>query len=596
MRSMNIDPLRHRRRISSNPVPAAGTSSSIRPSQRKAHDDCCCQEWINEANIRPTCCDVFWYPQAGEVLLVADEEGHISLRRIASRKLLWTSRCRCCKSTAGRSTGGGAAGHGGSEPTDERRSPVTTCKAQPAQQSAQQSAPSPPSPQLRQSALSPLSAEAPPAAQLPPAAQAPFVNPVEEVVPAPPGPGVGRGSADRLPPTVDPWTARYLHDLVGATTPPPPLPSALVSAYALHRSQWVPKTWRKIQKASQEFHEWLLERRLPTTLLTCEPSLVVEYLEGAWVSRHPGRLRADRRPSASALDAITSHLSTAFRLLSRDGPYDPVSGRGNPCDSTIVRGYTKGNRRSAGRAGHCERSAVPLEIGKFHALCLYLCREAAVEVEPFLRSLFLRDLAVFTLMWHTYQRGHDIGKLMLSDFREVAHGHSEYSGWPLPPLDPDLRVPSGTLLRIEELGTKTHQGRRAPAIMVRPSEEPSACPLGALSLYMDLCRTLGMPVEGYLFRPVIRGGRRYREAPLSTEALEHRLVMHLEAAGLYGGETIHSFRRGSLQHALQMGVSEADLMRLSHIRSIATLRRYVDPTRHQARLAPRHGGSSSASS
>ncbi|GIL91901.1 hypothetical protein Vretifemale_19499 [Volvox reticuliferus] len=171
MRSMNIDPLRHRRRISSNPVPAAGTSSSIRPSQRKAHDDCCCQEWINEANIRPTCCDVFWYPQAGEVLLVADEEGHISLRRIASRKLLWTSRCRCCKSTAGRSTGGGAAGHGGSEPTDERRSPVTTCKAQPAQQSAQQSAPSPPSPQLRQSALSPLSAEAPPAAQLPPAAQ-----------------------------------------------------------------------------------------------------------------------------------------------------------------------------------------------------------------------------------------------------------------------------------------------------------------------------------------------------------------------------------------------------------------------------------------
>ncbi|GIL91513.1 hypothetical protein Vretimale_18401 [Volvox reticuliferus] len=118
--------------------------------------------------------------------------------------------------------------------------------------------------------------------------------------------------------------------------------------------------------------------------------------------------------------------------------------------------------------------------------------------------------------------------------------------------------------------------------MVHPSQEPAACPLGALSLYMGVCRTLDMPVRCYVFRPFTRVGRSYREAPLSTEALEHRLDMPLKAAGLYGGETVHSFRRGSLQRALRTGVSEADLMRLSHIRSIATLRRYVDPTRHQA--------------
>ncbi|GIL66332.1 hypothetical protein Vafri_19905 [Volvox africanus] len=390
----------------------------------------------------------------------------------------------------------------------------------------------------------------------------------------------------------DPWVARYLHDLVGAAPPPPPLSPALSSAYNLHRSQWVPTTWRRIQGACQEFHGWLSSRPLPETLLTCGPSVVVEYLEGAWVSHHPGRLRADRRPSASALDAVTAHLSTAFRLLGRDGPYDAVSGRGNPCDSTIVRGYTKGNRRAAARSGYCERGAVPLEMGKFHSLCLHLCRGAASEAQPFHRSLWLRVLAVFTLLWHTYQRGHDIGKLLLSDFREVAHGRSEYVGWPLPPLGPDFRVPQGTLLRIEELGTKTHQGRRAPAIMVRPYQEPSACPLGALSLYMDACHAANAPVQGYLFRPVTRGGQAYREAALSTEALEHRLGLHLKTAGLFGGETVHSFRRGSLQHALRSGITEADLMRLSHIRSLATLRRYVDPTRHEARLPLGNGAGS----
>ncbi|GIL91853.1 hypothetical protein Vretifemale_19443 [Volvox reticuliferus] len=168
-------------------VSAAGTSNSIRPSQWKAHDDCYYQEWINEANIRPTCCDVFWHPDAGEVLLVADEEGHISLWRIAGHKLLWTSRCL---STEQRST-----------------SPTTACKAisggrafvtghrdgsikkwdikQSAQQSAQHSAPSPPSPQLRQSALPPLSAESTQSAQSPPASRAgpPFItNPVSHPI------------------------------------------------------------------------------------------------------------------------------------------------------------------------------------------------------------------------------------------------------------------------------------------------------------------------------------------------------------------------------------------------------------------------------
>ncbi|GIL91898.1 hypothetical protein Vretifemale_19493 [Volvox reticuliferus] len=131
MRSMNIDPSPRRSITSSNPVPAAGTSSSIGPSQWKAHDDCYYQEW---ANICPTCCDVFWHPDAGEVLLIADEEGHISLWRIASRELLWTSRYRQCNNTAA-AAGSPNAGHGNSErtsgstePTDEW-SPVATCKA-----------------------------------------------------------------------------------------------------------------------------------------------------------------------------------------------------------------------------------------------------------------------------------------------------------------------------------------------------------------------------------------------------------------------------------------------------------------------------------
>ena len=44
--------------------------------------------------------------------------------------------------------------------------------------------------------------------------------------------------------------------------------------------------------------------------------------------------------------------------------------------------------------------------------------------------------------------------------------------------------------------------------------------------------------------------------------------------------TLHSFRRGRLQHEKAQGVPHAQLMRLSGIKSMDTWMRYLDKGRH----------------
>ncbi|GIL65096.1 hypothetical protein Vafri_18866 [Volvox africanus] len=82
--------------------------SNSKPSNWKA-DDSYYQEWKNFATSAEERRDVFWHPCVGEVLLVADEQGHVSLWSIVSRALLWSSGCICNSSAAGSTNGDGAA-------------------------------------------------------------------------------------------------------------------------------------------------------------------------------------------------------------------------------------------------------------------------------------------------------------------------------------------------------------------------------------------------------------------------------------------------------------------------------------------------------
>nr|AAM94959.1 recombinase [Volvox carteri f. nagariensis] len=197
------------------------------------------------------------------------------------------------------------------------------------------------------------------------------------------------------------------------------------------------------------------------------------------------------------------------------------------------------------------------------------------------RLLLLRDLLCCQFMWHTSYRGHDTGKLRLRDFRDP-RGGGPFRGFPLPLPDPFGAYPSLSL-RIEQLGTKTSKGRRAPPLELRPDPSPRHCFLRTLALYWQLCHAPDAPpgsaISDYLFRPTDRGHQRFVERPFSSSALAMRVGKHLEEAGVYVGQTPHGFRRGTIQATQAAGASRAELHAFSQIRSAQVLERYTDASR-----------------
>ncbi len=65
--------------------------------------------------------------------------------------------------------------------------------------------------------------------------------------------------------------------------------------------------------------------------------------------------------------------------------------------------------------------------------------------------------------------------------------------------------------------------------------------------------------------------------------------LHLMLSGDYDGETNHSFRRGSLQHAAAQGAGLDALLAQSQLRTGDVLKRYIDTQRHHGarRVRPR---------
>jgi hypothetical protein len=83
--------------------------------------------------------------------------------------------------------------------------------------------------------------------------------------------------------------------------------------------------------------------------------------------------------------------------------------------------------------------------------------------------------------------------------------------------------------------------------------------------------------DGFLFRPLTRQRDGLDNAPLSAAALRKRVQLHLKEAGLFAGETLHSFRRSVVQNAMHIeGYNVERLMELGHWKSYAAFRLYVE--------------------
>ena len=293
-------------------------------------------------------------------------------------------------------------------------------------------------------------------------------------------------------------------------------------------------------------------------------------------ARSTPRLRSGRN---------SSRLSGFFIRIGRDGRYLEATGSGNPCDSIWVADFRKAYQRQAMQGGYVETSAVPLTEEKYRRLICYLwslCRDIPTVLGVL---ILLRDLLCAQYMWLSSQRGHDTGKLGLGDFVDPENPSKSFAGFPLPAPALWPAGYTGPVLCVAERGTKTSRISRAPEVLLRPNpSEPEFCFVRTLAIYMAIASHPSAPdgsaISDYLFRPLRPDRHGFREAPLSGSALGARIRMHLMMASVYEGETNHSFRRGSLQHAAGQGASLDTLHAQSQIRSADVLRRYLDETRH----------------
>ena len=80
--------------------------------------------------------------------------------------------------------------------------------------------------------------------------------------------------------------------------------------------------------------------------------------------------------------------------------------------------------------------------------------------------------------------------------------------------------------------------------------------------------------EGYLFR-VLNSKSEVSEDPFVGSAVANRLALHLRSAGIYDGETMHSFRSGCSITLSLLGVPSEDVARPVGWSSVVTADYYL---------------------
>lgn len=83
--------------------------------------------------------------------------------------------------------------------------------------------------------------------------------------------------------------------------------------------------------------------------------------------------------------------------------------------------------------------------------------------------------------------------------------------------------------------------------------------------------------EGFLFRSQNRQRTGFLPGPISSDSLRKRVQKRLKEAGLFEGETLHSFRRSVVQHAaVNLNYNVKQLMELGRWKSYSAFKVYVE--------------------
>jgi integrase len=329
------------------------------------------------------------------------------------------------------------------------------------------------------------------------------------------------------------------------------------------------------------------------SLNTCTDVEVLVFLQGHYLRNHQGR--GQEEIAGSTLEKAVTQLRGAFAERCRVGPwmYPPgaVAPMGNPAHSLRVSQFVKSYQKYCSAIGIQERSAVPMSYSQYVVLMSGIEDEINEELErvacgqgslPAL-LLLMRDAAAFALMWQSCRRGSDVLNVKWGG---IFDGDSDV-GVVQACEEGEVRDISETnKLFIIPQKTKTEQvGRAATQVIWRdPALGAVGCAVRVLAQYRNVLRIADVEVSRNEY--VFISHRRAGDGAITVPALLHRFR---RAVARHGVElvnagrklTLHSFRRGRLQHEAYVNDQSHDwLMRLSGIKDVGVLMRYLDEGRH----------------
>ena len=341
---------------------------------------------------------------------------------------------------------------------------------------------------------------------------------------------------------------------------------------------------------SRELQLWLqgLPPPFPNTLQAARPEEVLVFMQSRYIHHHVGTRRRDDAPSTASPSGVScalSHLSTLFASLGRQGPYDPLTGLGNPCDSDPVRRFKRGYHRDMWAAGYQESSAVPASLAKIERVVDQLTDTLSPSRSALQNLCTERDALLLLYSWDSAMRGKEGGSLCLADFHDSHRVPLFPTGY-----QAGLPLPEQVWI-LPTHGTKTNKRGRAhqdPVHLVRhPEKQSKYCFLTRLWGYLAYSHSHGYPVTHFVFRPLSRDKQGFSDNAFSSSSFNHMYKSHLAECGIYNGETPHGVRRGTLQSTAASspgGVLTAALQ--GRIKTPRILDKYLDLGRHSHRYRP----------
>jgi integrase len=276
---------------------------------------------------------------------------------------------------------------------------------------------------------------------------------------------------------------------------------------------------------------------------------VIAFVQGLWIPAHADKCRTrtntdgEKVASMSAVKGVVQHIAKSYAMLGyTDGE--------NPAKQESVKSYCEGYRVSLREKGVREKRAKVFKAEKITALVTYL-EDGISRAEGLTKCVLAMDLTAVDYLWESWVRGKECGELR-ADQVDLEEGVA------LPGWSKTVHSEPSACINL----TKGGRGRFLQS---------------AARLIGELEKQGYTEGHGYLFRPLTRKRDGFEDSALSSNALRRRIQQHLRDAGLFEGETLHSFRRSAVQNAASIeGYDVRRLMELGRWKSYAAFRIHVE--------------------